>query len=407
LANYAGAFGLKEVQFDTEIGVRTTVNDLRQFDPLSTRAIRIRPVTGKAKADITIAVAPAKGAIGTSVTGWVYRKPSATATWTSTVMQASNAIAGFGADSLDEVVVVLVNPTFDIGEFLVNCTITAAPAVLTVAPSTASLAAGATQAFTASLANSAVTWSVQEGSAGGTITTAGVYTAPAKAGTYHVLVTSKVDPSKTATATVTVKSGGSGTSISGTIPSMQLIYGANLWCSFCRGPILADTGLGNWSLTGTGVELLGVNNIPSVGGGIGASEIYIYAPRGSQGVLSITLAPAWDSTNPTDWKENWDFNTLKYLDAYTVTYHPLTVETYGTVSDGVAATVATEGLTQKISYTFGTDPNGVYTLQVEPAVGMFYDFSQYNNVTGALVKSTKNLGSNVNSGLTVYVRSYR
>jgi hypothetical protein len=42
LANYAGAFGLKEVQFDTEIGVRTTVNDLRQFDPLSTRAIRVQ-----------------------------------------------------------------------------------------------------------------------------------------------------------------------------------------------------------------------------------------------------------------------------------------------------------------------------------------------------------------------------
>jgi len=127
LVNYAGAFGLKEVQFDTTTGVTTTINDLRQFDPLSTRAIRIRPVAGKAKADITISVAPAKGTIGTSITGWVYRKASASATWTSTVIQASNAIAGFGADSLDEVVVVLLNPTFDIGEFLVSSTIMAAP----------------------------------------------------------------------------------------------------------------------------------------------------------------------------------------------------------------------------------------------------------------------------------------
>ena len=127
LANYAGAFGLKEVQLDTTVVVPLTINDLRQFDPLSSRAIRIRPVAGKAKSDITISVVPAKGAIGTSITGWVYRKPTASANWTSTVVQASNTITGFGADKLDEVVMVLLNPTFDIGEFLVTSTITAAP----------------------------------------------------------------------------------------------------------------------------------------------------------------------------------------------------------------------------------------------------------------------------------------
>jgi hypothetical protein len=127
LADYAGAFGLKEVQFDTTAVVPTTINDLRQFDPLSTRAIRIRPVAGKAKSDITISVVPAKGAIGTSITGWVYRKQSASANWTSTVVQASNTITGFGAEKLDEVVMVLLNPTFDIGEFLVTSTITSAP----------------------------------------------------------------------------------------------------------------------------------------------------------------------------------------------------------------------------------------------------------------------------------------
>jgi len=53
-------------------------------------------------------------------------------------------------------------------------------------------------------ANTAVTWSVLEGAAGGTVTAAGVYTAPAGGGTYHLVATSVADPAKSATATVTV-----------------------------------------------------------------------------------------------------------------------------------------------------------------------------------------------------------
>jgi hypothetical protein len=52
--------------------------------------------------------------------------------------------------------------------------------------------------------NTAVTWSVTEASAGGSVTTAGVYTAPSTGGTYHVVATSQADPSKSQSATVTV-----------------------------------------------------------------------------------------------------------------------------------------------------------------------------------------------------------
>lgn len=48
-----------------------------------------------------------------------------------------------------------------------------------------------------------VTWSVVE-VGGGTVSTAGVYTAPATGGTYHVTVTSVADPTKSSTATLTV-----------------------------------------------------------------------------------------------------------------------------------------------------------------------------------------------------------
>jgi len=78
---------------------------------------------------------------------------------------------------------------------------------ISVSPS--SLAVNGCQAatFTAKIngsASSAVTWSVREGSAGGAITAAGAYTAPAAAGTFHVVATSRTDATRVATATVAV-----------------------------------------------------------------------------------------------------------------------------------------------------------------------------------------------------------
>jgi len=49
----------------------------------------------------------------------------------------------------------------------------------------------------------AVTWSIQEGSAGGVVND-GTYQAPATAGTFHVVATSVADPTRSAIATVTV-----------------------------------------------------------------------------------------------------------------------------------------------------------------------------------------------------------
>jgi hypothetical protein len=53
--------------------------------------------------------------------------------------------------------------------------------------------------------DTSVTWSVQEGAAGGTITSAGVYTAPTSEGTYHAVATSRADPARSAVATLTVR----------------------------------------------------------------------------------------------------------------------------------------------------------------------------------------------------------
>jgi hypothetical protein len=76
-----------------------------------------------------------------------------------------------------------------------------------VLPFEVNLAVGQTQTFTASVqgtTNTAVAWTVQEGAAGGSITSAGVYTAPQSLGTFHVIATSQADSTKSATATVNV-----------------------------------------------------------------------------------------------------------------------------------------------------------------------------------------------------------
>lgn len=89
---------------------------------------------------------------------------------------------------------------------------TAAPApgpisvAVSVSPSSTTMNQGATQQFTATVTgttNTAVNWSVQE-SGGGSITSAGLYTASTTAGTFHVIATSQVDPTKAAIAIVTV-----------------------------------------------------------------------------------------------------------------------------------------------------------------------------------------------------------
>lgn len=87
----------------------------------------------------------------------------------------------------------------------------AAPVAVTVSPAAPALATDGTQAFSAAVtgsSNTGVTWSIQEGAAGGTISASGAYTAPAVVangtGTFHIIATSQADPTKTASATVTV-----------------------------------------------------------------------------------------------------------------------------------------------------------------------------------------------------------
>lgn len=94
-------------------------------------------------------------------------------------------------------------------------------ATIAISPAVAVVLPGATQTFTANIANvpdNSIVWSSQliESSVNisgfpanpppGNITTTGVYTAPTVVGTYKVVATSKYDPGKSASAIVTVPS---------------------------------------------------------------------------------------------------------------------------------------------------------------------------------------------------------
>jgi hypothetical protein len=66
------------------------------------------------------------------------------------------------------------------------------------------------QQFTATVtgaSNNAVSWTVAEGSSGGTVDGTGMYTAPGTQGTFHVVATSQADTTQSAQAAVTVTDG--------------------------------------------------------------------------------------------------------------------------------------------------------------------------------------------------------
>jgi len=93
---------------------------------------------------------------------------------------------------------------------------TAAPTLVTVSPSSATLAQGATLQFTAAVAgntNTSVTWSVDGVTGGsptvGTIDSTGLYTAPFAEGTHTITATSVADGTAQGTAAVAVSAAGS------------------------------------------------------------------------------------------------------------------------------------------------------------------------------------------------------
>lgn len=98
------------------------------------------------------------------------------------------------------------------GQTVVATVTYAAQAIsVSVSPTNPRIGANGTvqlSAVVSGTSNQNVTWSVEEGASGGSITSQGLYTAPSAIGTYHARATSVADTSKFSTSTITVSAMG-------------------------------------------------------------------------------------------------------------------------------------------------------------------------------------------------------
>ncbi len=146
---------------------------------------------------------------------------------------------------------------------------------VTVSPNAASLQTGQQKQFAATIngtTNTAVTWQATNG----TITSAGLYTAPASAGTYTVIATSAADSTKSASAVVTVSQAAQ-VSISLSPSTASLSTGGQK--QFTASVSGSSNTSVTWAATGGSITSAGLYTAPS-----------------SAGTYTVTATSAADST---------------------------------------------------------------------------------------------------------------
>ncbi len=321
-----------------------TVTAASVIDPAKTASavITINPV------NLTISVSPATVSLaasalklfGATITGTPYDA----VTWS--VSPSVGSVSGSGVytapatiSTLQTVTITataVANPSKTVSAVI---TLTPPPISVTVSPSTASVQAGGTQPFTATVtnnSNTAVTWSLSPNL--GSITTAGVYTAPASVAsnqTVTVTATSVADPTKSANSTLTVTPLTVGVSVSpgtaaltagsGTVPFAATVTNA------------ANTSV-TWSIS------------PNTGA---ISTTGVYTPPASvSGITSVTVR----ATSVAD-------TTKSATASVTVSPAPVVI----TVSP--ASSTIQAGQTQPLTATVTGSANGAVSWSILPAFG--------------------------------------
>lgn len=130
-----------------------------------------------------------------------------------------------------------------------------------VSPSSVTVETGARQQFTATVtgtANTAVGWTAT----GGSITTAGLYTAPSAAGTYQITATSEADPGQSAAAVITVVA----PVVKVAISPLSVTLQAGAQQAFTATVTGTANTLVTWAATGGPVTTAGVYTAPSAAG---------------------------------------------------------------------------------------------------------------------------------------------
>ena len=179
------------------------------------------------------------------------------------------------------------------------------PSVLvTVSPTAASIQTSSMQQFTATVtgsANTSVNWSAT----GGTVSAAGLYTAPNAAGTYTVTATSAADSTKSASAQVTVTAGPPPIVVTISPSSASLQPGSTQQFS------ATVTGTSNtsvtWSGTGGTVSATGFYSAPNTAGtySVTATSVADLTKSASATVTVTTIPGATGPLRPVAGNPRW------------------------------------------------------------------------------------------------------
>jgi hypothetical protein len=226
-----------------------------------------------------------------------------------------------------------------------TATVTLTPIAVSVSPTTATLIGAAIQTFAATVSSditpsAGVTWSVSPSTGAGTITAAGVYTAPAVIGSTTsatVTATSKTDTTKSASATITLTP----ISVSITTVPVAMVAGATQTFAATVTSDGASAGV-TWSASVGSITAGGVYTAPTP---VGAATATITATSKTDTTKSttatVTLTPIAVSVAPL---------TPTLIGGATQTFTP-TVTGDTTLNAGVTWTATTGSITAGGVYT--------------------------------------------------------
>lgn len=197
-------------------------------------------------------------------------------------------------------------------------TVTTAPPTLTsltISPDAVILSPGATRQFSTSAVwsnGTTTTPPLNYTTNGGSVTTAGLYTAPTAAGTYRVIVW-HVGGSRSDTATVTVTSttstsGGTLTSLSISPKTTALNTGGtrqfSVSASWSNGSTATPSV--NYTTNGGSVSAAGLYTAPSTAGTYRVIAWHVGGTRSDTALVTVTLPVAPPSNSPLIWSDSFD-----------------------------------------------------------------------------------------------------
>lgn len=204
-------------------------------------------------------------AVTWSTTGGTIAGTGATVTWAAPMVSGSYTVTAVSSADPTRTAV---------------ATITVSPIVITIAPATPTVSAGAAQLFTATVSAgeaSAITWSAS----GGTITGSGAtatWTAPTTAGNYSITATSTLDAAATRTVQATVIA----SAVTVTPTSSTLFRGESATFTAQVNGAPANSGTVVWTTT--------------CGSGTVAGATFAYTAPGTPGTCTVTATSVADNT---------------------------------------------------------------------------------------------------------------